>query len=558
MKEIDDKPLEREYFEESLEAYAKNYVISDSSDEDRENKSLYVIYARKSTEDDQRQVQSIEDQIHHCKKYARENSLEVVEIIREEKSAMNAGDRDQFNDMLKRIKKRDFYNSILSWHPDRLSRNMKEAGEILDLLDNGLILDLKFPSYTFNNDAAGKMTLSILFAMAKEFSDKLSDDTKRGIEKKIKEGKYCGSSKRGYYNNKLDYFRPDDRFDLYKEAWEMYLQGDSQNAIREYLNNNGEDLTKSAISKFFQDPFYAGFYCYGEHVVNLKEVDPEFLPQVSAKDFIKIQKLNNERSRGWTKSSEFRPFNNLVICGECGNYMRSAVSTGRTNRYLNITCGNSNCKESRREKGVSPIANSIRGKTVLDYALNLIKHGLDIDEGTYDVAKEKYYSSQSSFIEDRKKKVKSLKKKVTELDKKGNKLSERLLDESNEEVAKKLSNDCDIVLKEKRLSEMDLIKLEKEITKKQTDIKVEFPSYSEFTNLFKDLVVAVENTDNPHLIDQIVKLVFMNLTVNDKKVLRHELNQPFKTYEELENFDWGGRWDLNPQPSVPQTDALTS
>jgi len=88
--------------------------------------------------------------------------------------------------MLDTIKKGDFYNSILSWHPDRLSRNMKESGEILDMLDNDLIVDLKFSSYTFNNDTAGKMTLSILFAMAKEFSDKLSDDIKRGIEKQLK------------------------------------------------------------------------------------------------------------------------------------------------------------------------------------------------------------------------------------------------------------------------------------------------------------------------------------------------------------------------------------
>ena len=41
---------------------------------------------------------------------------------------------------------------------------------------------------------------------------------------------------------------------------------------------------------------------------------------------------------------------------------------------------------------------------------------------------------------------------------------------------------------------------------------------------------------------------------NYKIGYRSMINRDFLS----ENFKWGGRWDLNPQPSVPQTDALTS
>jgi DNA invertase Pin-like site-specific DNA recombinase len=115
---------------------------------------------------------------------------------------------------------------------------MKEAGEIMDLLDSGKIKDLKFVSYTFVNDAAGKMSLSILFAMAKEFSDKLSVDTKRGVRNKIKQGKYCGSEKKGYTQNSSDYFMPDDeKYPIYKDVWKLAIKGKSINMIKEKYPN---------------------------------------------------------------------------------------------------------------------------------------------------------------------------------------------------------------------------------------------------------------------------------------------------------------------------------
>jgi site-specific DNA recombinase len=183
---------------DSILKYSEEYLLKKRKTKDERalldgEEPRYVIYARKSTEDEKRQVQSISDQLDLCKKFAKEHGLNVVDVRWEEKSAMLAGKREVFTDILDTIAKGVMYDSIIAWHPDRLSRNMKESGEILDLLDNEKIKDLKFVSYTFVNDAAGKMSLSILFAMAKEFSDKLSVDTKRGIRRKIQEGKYCGS-----------------------------------------------------------------------------------------------------------------------------------------------------------------------------------------------------------------------------------------------------------------------------------------------------------------------------------------------------------------------------
>lgn len=121
----------------------------------------YVCYVRKSSEDAEAQAKSLPDQIADCRKYAKDNDLKIIEpIIQESKSAKKSGNRPLFTQMIKDIE-RGKYDSILAWHPDRLARNSLEAGMIVDMLDDGVIKDLKFPTLAFSNDSSGKLLLNI-------------------------------------------------------------------------------------------------------------------------------------------------------------------------------------------------------------------------------------------------------------------------------------------------------------------------------------------------------------------------------------------------------------
>ena len=71
----------------------------------KDNKVKYFIYARKSSESEDRQMASIDDQINELKKLARDNNLNVVDILSESKSAKNPVGREIFNKMLERIHK---------------------------------------------------------------------------------------------------------------------------------------------------------------------------------------------------------------------------------------------------------------------------------------------------------------------------------------------------------------------------------------------------------------------------------------------------------------------
>src|SRR4030042_6717508 len=103
----------------------------------------YIIYARKSTEDDNHQVLSIEAQLCELREFAAKEKLEIVASLCEAKTAKEPG-RTKFAEMLSLIEKGKA-DGILSWHPDRLARNAVDGGKIIHFVDCGLIKSLKFP-----------------------------------------------------------------------------------------------------------------------------------------------------------------------------------------------------------------------------------------------------------------------------------------------------------------------------------------------------------------------------------------------------------------------------
>ena len=87
--------------------------------------------------------------------------IEIVASFTEAKTAKKPG-RIVFNQMIERMESGEA-QGILAWHPDRLARNSIDGGKIIYLLDTGKILDLKFPSFWFENSPQGKFVLNIPF-----------------------------------------------------------------------------------------------------------------------------------------------------------------------------------------------------------------------------------------------------------------------------------------------------------------------------------------------------------------------------------------------------------
>ena len=132
----------------------------------------YYLYIRKSTDEEDRQVLSLEAQMHELKEYAVREHIEIVGTYIEKKTAKVPG-REVFNNMLDKIEHGLPHQiGILSWAPDRLSRNSVDAGRMIYLLDTKKLHDLKFPTFAFQNSPSGKFFLSIALSNAKYYVDR--------------------------------------------------------------------------------------------------------------------------------------------------------------------------------------------------------------------------------------------------------------------------------------------------------------------------------------------------------------------------------------------------
>ena len=141
----------------------------------------FFLYARKSTDVEDKQVLSIDAQLTELRVYARDNGLEISAEVVEKQSAKYPG-RPLFNKMIDEIEKNG--GNILAWNPDRLARNSVDGGRIIYLLDTGKLASLKFPTFWCDSTSQGKFMLNMAFGQSKYYVDSLSENTKRGLRQK--------------------------------------------------------------------------------------------------------------------------------------------------------------------------------------------------------------------------------------------------------------------------------------------------------------------------------------------------------------------------------------
>ena len=239
---------------------------------DKNPQQKFFLYARKSTDEPDRQILSIEAQITELREFAERESLSVVDTFIESQTAKIPG-RPIFNEMIKKMEAGEA-SGILAWHPDRLARNSIDGGQIIYLVDTGKITVLKFPTFWFDPTPQGKFMLNIAFGQSKYYIDNLSENVKRGLRQKVRNGEQCGVAITGYLNDKVNHkIIPDpERFHFIKKLFEIYATGNyTIKEVRKIItekglrSRNGKVFTISNIQMFLKNPFFYGaFYFNGE------------------------------------------------------------------------------------------------------------------------------------------------------------------------------------------------------------------------------------------------------------------------------------------------------
>ena len=105
-----------------------------------ENKKFFL-YARKSTDVEDKQVLSIDAQLTELREYAVRENIEISAEYIEKQSAKVPG-RPIFNKMMLEIE--TFGGNILAWNPDRLARNSVDGGKVIISSTQGNLRALNF------------------------------------------------------------------------------------------------------------------------------------------------------------------------------------------------------------------------------------------------------------------------------------------------------------------------------------------------------------------------------------------------------------------------------
>ena len=315
-------------------------------------KIKYCLYARKSTESEERQVMSIDSQIKEMLQVAERDGLEIVEIRRESHSAKNSSERPVFNSIVEDIRLGKF-NGIMTWAPDRLSRNAGDLGSLVDLMDQKLLAEIRTHSQIFTNNPNEKFLLMILGSQAKLENDNRGINVRRGLRTRCEMGLRPGTAPTGYLNEKrmdrkcqvlLDSERaPIIRQMFEKVAYENWSGIKLYHWLRFEINfrtKTQHHLHLGNIYLILRNTFYYGVFEYPEKSGNWYQGKHE--PIITKELYDKVQQqLKIDYTIKWGMK-EFA-FTKLLTCGHCGSSITAddkfkKLKNGTTAKYVYYGC----------------------------------------------------------------------------------------------------------------------------------------------------------------------------------------------------------------------------
>jgi len=345
----------------------------------------YCLYARKSSEDDERQALSIDSQVKEMLTIAKRDKLEIADVRCESHSAKATSGRPVFNQLLEDTRS-GMFTGILTWSADRISRNAGDLGGVIDLMDQGHLREIRTHGQTFTNNPNEKFLLMILCSQAKLENDNRGINTKRGMKARAEQGHRPCIPPLGYALEK----RPEDkknrvvpdpvRGPLVRQAYEKvaYQHSSGRDLYRwmqkaGFTTKLGKTVTLSMIYRMLRNPFYTGKFEYPVGSGNWHRGTYE--PLVSQHLFEEAGKVLDMAPKKQWGSKEFA-FTRMMLCGNCGSGITAEekhkrMKDGSIRTYVYYRCCHAKDHDCRQP--------SIREDGLLESLMDIIDT-IDLDK----------------------------------------------------------------------------------------------------------------------------------------------------------------------------------
>ena len=468
----------------------------------------YFLYARKSTDVEDKQVLSIEAQLNELRVLAKKENLTITQEFIEKRTAKMPG-RPIFNEMVKRIEKGEA-EGIICWKLDRLARNPVDGGQIQWLLQESVIKDIRTHDRSYS-PTDNVLMMSVEFGMANQFIRDLSTNTKRGLRAKVKRGEFPGTAPTGYQNDvrKKSIVIDRKKGKIIKEAFEFYAQGNSRlEDIGNFLYQKGvkslqgNRFHKDRVKYILTNPFYYGHFNYGGEIHEGKHT-----PLISKKLFDKVQEVILERGHPMKPRNEPKAFSGLLHCATCGMMITAEnkikiQKNGNVHNYTYYRCS----KKSKVIKCDEPQA---RGEDFLKQVSEILsKYSMPspwVKEFNLLMKKDEQKAEQESvkIVQDLRNKLSTNSERI-----------QRLLDVY-------LAQDIDRETYLKERSKLFSLKksFEEKIMNLEKNAKVWLEPMQEWLNVVSGLAETAQSNDLSSKKSSLQKIFGSNLTLSNRRIL---------------------------------------
>jgi site-specific DNA recombinase len=489
-----------------------------------------VIYARVSSREQEQEGYSIPAQLKLLKEYAFKNGFKIEREFVDVESAKTTG-RQSFGEMVEYLKGSKTCRTIFVEKTDRLYRNFRDA-VTLEELDLSIHLVKENEIISKDSKSYSKFVHGIRVLMAKNYSDNLREEVKKGMAEKAEQGIFPGHAPFGYLNDRTERnIKPHpEESPIVRQIFELYASGQVTLAdLRKVLKTGfGKTFSKGYLHRLIQNPFYIGFFEWGG--ITYRGIHA---PIVSNELFQRVQHALKNHNRGKYGKHDIA-FRGMLTCAHDDCTMTTEKKKGK---YVYYRCSGykGKCETPRfTEPEISEkLGDVLKGIYIPDDVLKRIVNAL---ESTQERSKKQHEAEAARLAQ----RLATVRQKM-----------DRAYDD-------KLSGAIDEAFWTRKMNDW---RNEEQQIQMAIDGLKESKSSDRLLNAKRILELANKAsflyfTQNPVEQAKLLKMVLLNCAIDELSVYP-TYRKPFDLiFERAKTKEWSGRADLNCRPLAPQASAL--